>query len=61
MTDKLFDCPFVQLRNRSALPADPMNQVLGRSNVPASCDLCIARLAQLLSKPIKQTAIWAVA
>jgi hypothetical protein len=59
--DKLLDHPFVQRRDRSTFPTSPMNQVLGRSNVPPSRYLCIARLAQLLSKPFKQAAIWAVA
>ena len=52
---------FVQRGDRSAFPTNPMNQVLGRSNVPPSRYLCIARLAQLLSKPFKQAAIWAAA
>ena len=61
MMDKLLDRPFVQRGDRSTFPPNPMNQVLGRSNVPPSRYLCIARLAQLLSKPFKQAAIWAVA
>jgi hypothetical protein len=59
--NKLLDHPFVQSSDRSAFPINPMNQVLGRSNVPSSRYFCIARLAQLLSKPLKQAAIWAVA
>ena len=61
MLDELLDHPFVQSGDRSAFPTNPMNQVLGRSNVPPSRYLCIARLAQLLSKPFKHAAIWAVA
>jgi hypothetical protein len=45
MLDKLLDHPFVQISDRSAFPANPMNQVLGRSNVPSSRYFCIARLA----------------
>jgi hypothetical protein len=61
MPHELFDHPFVQSGDRSALPTSPMNQVLGRSNVPPSRYLCIASLAQLLSKPFKQAPIWAAA
>jgi hypothetical protein len=52
---------FVQRRNRSSFPPKGMNQVFGRSNVPPSRYLCIARLTQLLSKLFKHAAIWAVA
>jgi len=58
--NKLIDHPFVQSSDRSVLPTDPMNQVLGRSNVPSSRYFCVARLAQLLSKPLKQVAIRAI-
>jgi hypothetical protein len=58
---ELIDHPFVQSGDRSAFPTSPMNQVLDRSNVPPSRYLCIARVAQLLSEPFKQSAIWAVA
>jgi hypothetical protein len=58
---ELLDHPFVQSGDRSTFPTSPMNQVLGRSNVPASRYLCIARLAQLLSKPFKHAPIWAAA
>jgi DNA-binding transcriptional regulator YdaS (Cro superfamily) len=58
---EVLDHPFVQRGDRSAFPTSPMNQVLGRSNVPPSRYLCIARLAQLLSKPFKQAPIWAAA
>jgi hypothetical protein len=58
---ELFDHPFVQSGDRSAFPTNPMNQVLGSSNVPPGRYLCIAHLAQLLSKPFEQAAIWAVA
>jgi hypothetical protein len=61
MMDKLLNRSFVQRRDRSTFPPKPMNQVFGRSNVPPSRYLCIARLAQLLSKPLKHAAIWAVA
>jgi len=61
MPHEPLDHPFVQSGERSAFPTSPMNQVLGCSNVPPSRYLCIARLAQLLSKPFKQAAIWAVA
>jgi hypothetical protein len=58
--DKLLDSLFDQGSHGSAFPADPMDQVLSGPNVPSSCDLRIARLAQLLSKSLKQVAIWAV-
>jgi hypothetical protein len=58
---ELLDHPFVQSGDRSTFPTSPINQVLGRSNVPASRYLCIARLAQLLSKPFKHAPIWAAA
>jgi hypothetical protein len=61
MMDKLLNRLFVQRRNRPTFPPKPMKQVFGRSNVPPSRYLCIARLAQLLSKPFKDAAIWAVA
>jgi hypothetical protein len=50
-----------QRRDRSTFPRKPMNQVFGRPNVPPSRYSRIARLAQLLSKPFKHAAIWAVA
>jgi hypothetical protein len=56
---KLLDRLFVQSSHGSAFPANPINQVLGGSNVPSSCYLCIARLTQLLSKALKQVATWA--
>jgi hypothetical protein len=61
MPHELPDHPFVQSGDRSAFPTSPMNQVLGRSNVPPSRYLCIASLAQLLSEPFKHAAIWAAA
>jgi hypothetical protein len=61
MMDELLNRLFVRRRDRSTLPPKPMNQVFGRSNVPPSRYLCIARLAQLLSKPFKHATIWAVA
>jgi DNA-binding transcriptional regulator YdaS (Cro superfamily) len=61
MPHELLDHPFVPDVDRSAFPASPMNQVLGSSNVPPSRYLCIARLAQFLSKPLKQAPIWAAA
>jgi hypothetical protein len=61
MMDKLLNRSFVQCRDRSAFPPKPMDQVFGRSNVPPSRYLCIARLAQLLSKPFNHRAIWAIA
>jgi hypothetical protein len=61
MMDKLLNRSFVQQRDCSTFPLKPMNQVFGRSNVPPGRYLCVARLAQLLSKPFKQAAIWAVA
>jgi hypothetical protein len=59
MMDKFLNRSLVQRRNRSTFSPKPMNQVFGRSNVPPSRYLCIARLAQLLSKPFKRAAIWA--
>ena len=61
MMDELFNRSIVQRGDRSTFPPKPMNQVFGRSNVPPGRYLCIARLAQLLSKPFKHAAIWAVA
>jgi hypothetical protein len=61
MMDKLLNRSFVQRCNRSTFPPKPMNQVFRRSNVPPSRYLCIARPAQLSSKPFKRAAIWAVA
>jgi hypothetical protein len=61
MMNKLLDRSFVQRSDRFTLPPNPMNQVLSRSNVPPSRYLCIARLAQLLGKTVKQVAISAVA
>jgi hypothetical protein len=58
--NKLIERPVVQSSDRYAFPANPMNQVLGRSNVPSSRYFCIARLAQLLSKSLKQVATWAI-
>jgi hypothetical protein len=58
---ELPDHPLVQTGDRSAFPTSPMDQVLGRSNVPSSRYLCIARLAQLLSKPFQHAAIRPVA
>jgi hypothetical protein len=58
--DKLLDHLFVQRRNVSAFPANPMNQVLGGPNVPSGRYFCIARLVQLLSKLLNQVALWAV-
>jgi hypothetical protein len=55
---ELFNHPFVQSGDGFAFPTSPMNQVLGRSNVPPGRYLCIARLAQLFSKPFQQAAIW---
>jgi hypothetical protein len=55
---KLLDHPFVQSGDGPAFSTNPMNQVLGRSNVPPGRYLCIARLAQLLSKTLQQAAIW---
>jgi hypothetical protein len=57
MPDKLLDHPLVQGRDRSTLLINPMNQMLGRPNVPPSRYFRIASLAQLLSKPLKQVAI----
>jgi hypothetical protein len=61
MMDKLLNRSSVQHRDRSTFPPKPMNQVFGRSNVSSSRYLCIACLPQLLSKPFKHAAIWAVA
>jgi hypothetical protein len=61
MMDKLLNRSLVQRRDRSTFPPKPMNQVFGHSNVPPSRYLCMTRLAQLLSKPFKHAAIWAVA
>jgi hypothetical protein len=61
MKDKLLNRSFIQCRDRSTLPPNPMDQVFGRSDVPPSRYLCIPRLAQLLSKPFKHAAVWAVA
>jgi hypothetical protein len=58
--DKLLDPLFVQGSHGSAFPVDPINQVLGGPNVPSSRYLRITRLAQLLSKSLKQLAIWIV-
>jgi hypothetical protein len=54
---ELLDHPFIQHGDRSAFPINPMNQMLGSSNVPPGRYLCIAHLAQLLSKPFEQAAI----
>jgi hypothetical protein len=59
--NELLDHPFIQSGDHSAFPTSPMDQVFGCSNVPSSRYLCIARLAQLLGKPLKQAAVWAVA
>jgi hypothetical protein len=61
MMDELLKHSFVQRRDRTTFPPKPMKQVFGRSNVSPSRYLCIARLAQLLSKPFKHPAIRAVA
>jgi hypothetical protein len=45
-----------QTRNWNASSASPMNEMLGRAEMPASCDLCIAHVVQHLSKPFKKTA-----
>jgi hypothetical protein len=58
MTDELLNRSVIQRRDRSTFSPKPMNQVFGRSNVPPGRYLCIARLAQLLSKPFKHAAIW---
>lgn len=42
--NKFLDHPFVQGRDRSTFPANPMNQVLDRPNMPSSCYFGIARL-----------------
>jgi hypothetical protein len=61
MIDKLLDRSFVQRRGGFTFPPNPMNQVLGRSNVPPRGYLCIARLAQLLREPFKHVAVGATA
>jgi hypothetical protein len=58
MMDELLNRSVIQRRNCSTFPPKPMNQVFGRSNVPPGRYLCIARLAQLLSKPFKHAAVW---
>jgi len=55
--DKLVNHSFVQRGERSILPPNPMDQVLGRSNVPPCRYLCIAGLAQLLSEPFKHMTV----
>jgi hypothetical protein len=59
--NKLVNHSFVQRGDRSTLPPNPVDQVLGRSNVPPCRYLCIASLAQLLSEPFKRMTIWTVA
>ncbi|HEV2223748.1 MAG TPA: hypothetical protein VGR84_12175 [Candidatus Acidoferrales bacterium] len=61
MMDELFDRAIVRRDDRSTFAPKPMNQVFGRPDVPPSRYLCITRFAQLLSKPFKHAAIWAVA
>ena len=56
MMHELLNRAFVQRYDRSASPPKPMDQVFGRSNVPPGRYPCIARLAQLLSKPFKHAA-----
>jgi hypothetical protein len=41
MMRKLFRKPLIQRRDPDAFSARPMYQVLGRSQMPASRDLCI--------------------
>jgi hypothetical protein len=53
---KLPDESLFQARNWYASSASPMNEMLGRAQMPASRELCIARLVQLLSKSFKQVA-----
>jgi hypothetical protein len=61
MVGKLLDESLFQGRNWYASSASPMNEVLCRAQMPASRELCIARLVQLLSKPFKQVTFWAAA
>jgi hypothetical protein len=53
---KLPDESLVQTRNWYASSASPMNEMLGRAQMPASCELCIAQLVQRLGKSFKQVA-----
>jgi len=48
MVGKLLDESLFQGRNWYASSASPMNEVLCRAQMPASRELCIARLVQLL-------------
>jgi hypothetical protein len=61
VSDKLVDQMFVNRENRTTRSRCPIHKVLGRSNVPPSGYLRVARLTHLVSKPIKQAAIRAVA
>jgi hypothetical protein len=56
MLGKLLDEALFQGRNGYVSPASPMNEVLSRSKMPASRELCIARLMQLSGKPFKHPA-----
>jgi hypothetical protein len=47
---------FFQIRDWYASSASPMNEMLGRPQVPASCELCIAHLVQHFGKPFKKVA-----
>jgi hypothetical protein len=58
---KLPDESFFQTRNWYASSASPMNEMLSRAHMPASCELCIAHLVQRLGKSFKQVASGAAA
>jgi hypothetical protein len=58
---KLPDESFLQARNWYASSANPMNEMLGRAQMPASSKLCIAHLVQRLGKSFKQVARGVVA
>jgi hypothetical protein len=58
---KLPDESFLQTCNWYASSASPMNEMLGRAQMPASCELRIAHLGQRLGKSFKQVAGWAAA
>jgi hypothetical protein len=55
------DKSFFQSRNWYASSASPMNEMLGRAQMPASRELCIAHLVQRLGKSFKQVASGAAA
>jgi hypothetical protein len=61
MMRKLPDESFFQTRNWYAFSANPINEMLGRAQMPASCQLCIAHLIQRSGKSFKQLASGAAA